>query len=215
MSDTSMSGSMSLELLEVVERARREPEGRFHSLAHRIDVPALKRAYRRTRKSAAVAVDGVTKEQHGQNLEGTLQDLHARMKAKRRGGLGTSCSAVGVNASVSHGNGSRTCFATFRSRNLGSLSRSGVRNHEAHSRRSRMVEISLSGSGEGLGWVTAPGYSATAKVQNAMRRSSADPPRRQCARASVRASGQRVGAWSERSAKTDSSSGPYDYEDSA
>ncbi len=53
MSDTSMSGNMSLELLEVVERARREPEGRFHSLAHRIDVPALERAYRRMRKDAA------------------------------------------------------------------------------------------------------------------------------------------------------------------
>ena len=74
---------MSLQLLEVVERARREPEGRFHSLAHRIDVPALERAYRRMRKDAAVGVDGVTKEQYGQELESNLQDLHARMKAKR------------------------------------------------------------------------------------------------------------------------------------
>ncbi len=83
MSDASTSGGMSLQLLEVVERARREPEGRFHSLAHLIDVSALERAYRRTRKDAAVGVDGVTKEQYGQDLEGNLQDLHARMKAKR------------------------------------------------------------------------------------------------------------------------------------
>jgi len=83
MSDASTSGGMSLQLLEVVERARREPEGRFHSLAHLIDVPALERAYRRTRKDAAVGVDGVTKEQYGQDLEENLQDLHARMKAKR------------------------------------------------------------------------------------------------------------------------------------
>jgi len=34
-----------------------------------------------------------------------------------------------------------------------------------------MVEISLSGSGEGQGWVTAPGYSTTAAVQNVLRRS--------------------------------------------
>jgi hypothetical protein len=40
---------MSLQLLEVVERARREPEGRFHSLAHLIDVSALERAYRKRR----------------------------------------------------------------------------------------------------------------------------------------------------------------------
>ncbi len=32
-------------------------------------------------------------------------------------------------------------------------------NHESGRRRSRMVEISMSGSGEGLGWATGPGYS--------------------------------------------------------
>jgi group II intron reverse transcriptase/maturase len=75
--------NLSPELLRVVERAQREPEGRFHSLAHLIDVPALERAYRRSRKDAAVGVDGITKEQYGQDLERNLQDLHARMKAKR------------------------------------------------------------------------------------------------------------------------------------
>ena len=83
MSDAPTSGGMSLQLLKVVERARREPEGRFHSLAHLIDVSALERAYHRMRKDAAVGVDGVTKEQYGQDLEENLQDLHARMKAKR------------------------------------------------------------------------------------------------------------------------------------
>jgi len=83
MANASTLENMSLELLKVVERAQREPEGRFHSLAHLIDVPALERAYRRMRKDAAVGVDGVTKEQYGQDLEANLQDLHARMKAKR------------------------------------------------------------------------------------------------------------------------------------
>ena len=41
--------NMSPELLRVVERAQREPEGRFHSLAHLIDVSALERAYHRSR----------------------------------------------------------------------------------------------------------------------------------------------------------------------
>jgi RNA-directed DNA polymerase len=53
---------LSPELRRVVDRARREPQGRFHSLAHLIDVPALMRAYHRQRSSAAVGVDGVTKE---------------------------------------------------------------------------------------------------------------------------------------------------------
>jgi group II intron reverse transcriptase/maturase len=83
MADASTLVKMSPQLLKVVERAQQEPEGRFHSLAHLIDVPALERAYRRSRKDAAVGVDGVTKEQYGQELERNLRDLHERMKAKR------------------------------------------------------------------------------------------------------------------------------------
>ncbi len=46
MANASTLENLSPELLRVVERAQREPEGRFHSLAHRIDVPALERASR-------------------------------------------------------------------------------------------------------------------------------------------------------------------------
>ena len=63
MPDALTSETMSPALLKVVERAKTEPEGRFHSLAHLLDVPALTRAYRRMRNDAAVGVDGVTKEQ--------------------------------------------------------------------------------------------------------------------------------------------------------
>ena len=83
MSDASTPESMSLELRKVVERAKAEPEGRFHSLAHLIDVPALMRAYGRMRKDAAAGVDGVTKESYGRDLEKHLQDLHERLKSKR------------------------------------------------------------------------------------------------------------------------------------
>ncbi len=74
---------MSPGIRKVVERAKREPEGRFHALAHLIDVPALERAYHRQRAAAAVGVDGVTKEQYGQHLEANLQDLHTRLKDTR------------------------------------------------------------------------------------------------------------------------------------
>src|SRR5437764_8838560 len=83
MPNASTLVDMSPGLLKVVERAQREPEGRFHALAHLIDMPALERAYRRQRADAAVRIDGVTKEQYGQALEVNLQDLHARLKAKR------------------------------------------------------------------------------------------------------------------------------------
>ena len=83
MTDASTSESMSPGLLKVAERAKTEPEGRFHSLAHLVDVPALMRAYRRMRKDAAVGVDEVTKEQYGQALESNLRDLHERLVSKR------------------------------------------------------------------------------------------------------------------------------------
>ena len=83
MADALTSEDMSPGLFKGVERAKREPEGQCNSLAHLIDVPALKRAYRRQRADAAVGVDGITKEQYGGNLEANLQDLQARLKAKR------------------------------------------------------------------------------------------------------------------------------------
>jgi group II intron reverse transcriptase/maturase len=83
MTDASTSETMSPELLKVAERAQREPTGRFHALAHLLDVPALERAYHRLRKEAAVGVDGITKEQYGQDLERNLQDLHERLRSQR------------------------------------------------------------------------------------------------------------------------------------
>ena len=83
MSDALTSERMSPELLKVVERAQREPEGRFHSLAHLMDVPALARAFRRLRRDAAVGVDGVTKAVYGEALGANLADLHERLKSMR------------------------------------------------------------------------------------------------------------------------------------
>jgi group II intron reverse transcriptase/maturase len=83
MTDAWTSERMSPELVKVAERARREPQAQFHSLAHLIDVAALKRAFHRQRKDATPGVDGVTKEVYGQNLEDNLQDLHDRLRSRR------------------------------------------------------------------------------------------------------------------------------------
>jgi RNA-directed DNA polymerase len=83
MTATAMAESMSPKLLEVRERAKRNPQRRFLSLAHLIDEGALKRAYQRIRKDAAVGVDDVTKEQYGQELESNVANLHGRMKTGR------------------------------------------------------------------------------------------------------------------------------------
>ena len=83
MSDALTSESMSPGLVRVAERARHEPQAKFHSLAHLIDVDALRRAFRRQRPTAAPGVDGVTKEQYGQELEANLQNLYERLRNRR------------------------------------------------------------------------------------------------------------------------------------
>ncbi|MEJ2353895.1 MAG: reverse transcriptase domain-containing protein [Anaerolineales bacterium] len=73
---------MSPGLIRVAEAAKRNP-GRLLSLAHHIDVGALRRGYSRIRNNAAVGVDGETKEQYGEDLEANLRDLHQRLKTMR------------------------------------------------------------------------------------------------------------------------------------
>ena len=71
---------MSPGLVRVAEAAKRN-RGRLLSLAHHLDVEALRRAYFRLRNDAAVGVDGVTKEEYGEALEENLQGLHQRMRS--------------------------------------------------------------------------------------------------------------------------------------
>lgn len=80
---TRRTAQMSPGLLRVMERAKRDPEACFTSLAHLLDEEALQRAYRRIRKDAAVGVDGVTHEAYGEKLEENVRSLHERLKTKR------------------------------------------------------------------------------------------------------------------------------------
>jgi group II intron reverse transcriptase/maturase len=82
MKATTMADIMSPKLLEVRERAKRDPRKRFMSLAHLIDEVTLRRAYDSIRKDAAVGVDGITKEQYGHDLEAKLRNLHQRLRSK-------------------------------------------------------------------------------------------------------------------------------------
>jgi RNA-directed DNA polymerase len=79
----STAKEVSPRLLEVMERAKRDLNMRFFSLAHLLDEQALGRAYDRLRKDASVGVDGITKEQYGQELERNLRELHVQMRTMR------------------------------------------------------------------------------------------------------------------------------------
>jgi RNA-directed DNA polymerase len=82
MDATPIAETSSTKLLKVMERAK-DPTVVFLSLAHLIDEAALARAYERIRKGAAVGIDGITKEQYGQQLESNLQSLHQRLRSRR------------------------------------------------------------------------------------------------------------------------------------
>ncbi len=83
---------MSTDLTRIGERARRSPDVVFTSLYHHVtDVDNLRECYEMLKADKAVGVDGVTKGQYGEDLEGNLTDLSERLKrmgyrpqAKRR-----------------------------------------------------------------------------------------------------------------------------------
>jgi group II intron reverse transcriptase/maturase len=71
-------GALS-ELGRVRRVAATDKEARFTALLHHVDVDRLRAAYVALRPKAAPGVDGVTWHEYGQNLEGNLEDLHARV----------------------------------------------------------------------------------------------------------------------------------------
>jgi len=72
---------VSTDLTRTGERARREPGLVFTSLYHHVtDVDNLRACFKALDGGKAVGVDGVTKEQYGENLDERLEDLSARLK---------------------------------------------------------------------------------------------------------------------------------------
>ena len=81
MAETLSSGSISTKLARIAELAREHPNRVFMSLHHVIDVAWLREAYRRTRKDAAVGVDGQTAEEYARDLEENLEALLGRFRS--------------------------------------------------------------------------------------------------------------------------------------
>ena len=72
---------MSTDLTRIGERARKQPDLIFTSLYHHVtDLDNLRACYGALDGGKAAGVDGVTKEQYGENLEANLKDLSARLK---------------------------------------------------------------------------------------------------------------------------------------
>ena len=74
---------MSPQLLKVMDRAEKDPNARFNSLAHLLNEAALRRAFGRLRENAGVGVDGMDKAAYRENLDENISSLYERMKSGR------------------------------------------------------------------------------------------------------------------------------------
>ncbi len=83
MPGTELDHGTWTKLALIAERARREPQCQFTSLAHLLDERFLADCYHRLGRDRASGVDGVTWKEYGEHLEENLRELVARMKAKR------------------------------------------------------------------------------------------------------------------------------------
>ncbi len=83
MGDTLRSQTISTELQQIAQQAADYPNTIFTTLAHRIDIPFLREAYRRTKKKGAPGVDNVTAKEYAENLEENLSTLYTRLKEGR------------------------------------------------------------------------------------------------------------------------------------
>ena len=83
MGDTLRSQTISTELQQIAQQAADYPDTVFTTLAHRIDIPLLREAYRLTNKKGAPGVDRVSAKEYAENLEQNLLALHTRLKEGR------------------------------------------------------------------------------------------------------------------------------------
>lgn len=81
MTGTSSPIAISTRLQRIATLAREDPQRVLTTLAHHIDVPFLKEAYRRTRQDGAVGVDGQTAHFYAPHLEVNLASLLHRFKS--------------------------------------------------------------------------------------------------------------------------------------
>ena len=81
MRETLGSVSISTKLERIAKMAKSMPGAPLSTLAHHIDIEWLREAYRRTRKDAAVGVDGQTAAEYETKLEANLNSLLDRAKS--------------------------------------------------------------------------------------------------------------------------------------
>ena len=70
---------VATKLLRIAEKARKEPQFKFTSLFHLMNVDLLRGCFRKLRKDAAAGIDQMTKEKYAESLEANLSNLVDRL----------------------------------------------------------------------------------------------------------------------------------------
>jgi hypothetical protein len=76
--DTLRAPTVTPKPQRIAAQAARDPDRVLTTLAHLIDEDLLREAYRRTSKSSAVGIDGVTAHIYAEHLDENLRDLRCR-----------------------------------------------------------------------------------------------------------------------------------------
>lgn len=80
MGTTESQSTTATKLARIAWLSAAEPTKTFSNLMHHVNVDSLRECYDLLDGRKAVGLDGVTKEQYGENLEANLEDLISRMK---------------------------------------------------------------------------------------------------------------------------------------
>ena len=80
---TEMDNITPSKLILISERAQKDPDFQFTSLAHLLDQGFLTECYFQLGRDRASGIDGVSWKEYGERLDENISDLVARLKAKR------------------------------------------------------------------------------------------------------------------------------------
>ena len=78
--DTEPEITVRTKLADIAQRAGKNKDAKFCSLAHLMNKNTLKESFKRISNTASPGIDKVTKEEYEKNLDDNLADLVSRLK---------------------------------------------------------------------------------------------------------------------------------------
>lgn len=81
METTDFQSTTATKLARIAWLSAEEPTKTFNNLMHHVNVDSLHECYHLLDGKKAIGIDGVTKEQYGENLENNLEELISKMRS--------------------------------------------------------------------------------------------------------------------------------------